>query len=157
MSLQWLTHTRVLFVGSGDPHFDSFEANPFESRKQRREAEVKTLLHKLQPDMIDLDTSHIGTLARDHTDLLEVHRQTARDANASTTDAEDPAKPHKKRPKSSTLRRYLKKQDNVIDARKQAVRERLEREKRERQQAQAKKPARKPSILDRFKRTEEAS
>jgi hypothetical protein len=40
--------------GSGEPNFDSFEVNPFMNPKQRREAEIQSLLQKLAPDMIGL-------------------------------------------------------------------------------------------------------
>ena len=35
-------------------HFDTYENNPFANRKQRREAEIQSLLTKLAPDMIGL-------------------------------------------------------------------------------------------------------
>ncbi|CAA7263659.1 unnamed protein product [Cyclocybe aegerita] len=53
----------VLVPGSGEPNFDSREADPFENRKARREREVKTLLDKIQPDLITLDPEMVGNLA----------------------------------------------------------------------------------------------
>ncbi|PPQ72901.1 hypothetical protein CVT25_003889 [Psilocybe cyanescens] len=53
----------VLVPGSGEPKFDSREADPFENKKARSEREVKALLDKIQPDMITLDPEMVGNLA----------------------------------------------------------------------------------------------
>ncbi|KAL6960505.1 hypothetical protein U1Q18_038268 [Sarracenia purpurea var. burkii] len=48
--------------GSGEPNFDSWVANPFETYKQRREKEVCSLLDKLPPETMMLDPTKIGTV-----------------------------------------------------------------------------------------------
>ncbi|KAI9567936.1 NUC141 domain-containing protein [Boletus coccyginus] len=53
----------LLVPGSGEPNFDSNEADPFENKKRRQEREVKGLLDKIQPDMIALDPDFVGSLA----------------------------------------------------------------------------------------------
>ncbi|RLN93885.1 hypothetical protein BBJ28_00012941, partial [Nothophytophthora sp. Chile5] len=50
----------VVIPGSGEPNFDTHEANPYENVKQRGESEVRSLLEKLRPEMITLDPTAIG-------------------------------------------------------------------------------------------------
>lgn len=52
----------ILIPGAGEPNFDSWVANPFETSKQRREKEVRSLLDKLPPESIMLDPTKIGTV-----------------------------------------------------------------------------------------------
>ena len=52
----------LVIPGAGEANFDALEVNPYETKKGRREGEVRQLLNKLQPEMISMDPDHIGRM-----------------------------------------------------------------------------------------------
>ena len=108
----------LIIPGAGEANFDAFEANPFETAKQRQETEVKRLLNKLRPDMIVLDPNFIGNL-----DLRsEKQRREEQDLDAPAVDIAEEIR-NKARGRNGALSKYLRKQrkKNIIDEKRLKV------------------------------------
>lgn len=127
--------TLCLYKNAGEPNFDTFAANPFEGRKQRREGEVKALLDKLAPETISLDPTFIGTVDTDPSVLLQEQR-----AIAQAADARPPAPvkaKNKARGRNKIAKKLQRKQSNVIDANTVKLRQKLAQEKEAAKEAKA--------------------
>ena len=105
----------LIIPGSGEPNYDTMELNPFQTKKQRQQTEVHSLLEKIQPDMITLNPHFVGSIDRAHADVIKEEAKREWEANHPT----EKFVPKKKaKGKSSSLRRYLRKQSNVIDSKR---------------------------------------
>ncbi|KAI1210657.1 BING4CT-domain-containing protein [Annulohypoxylon truncatum] len=137
----------IIVPGAGEPNFDALEVNPFETAKQRQETEVKSLLNKLQPEMIALDPNFIGNL-----DLRsDKQRQAEKDLDAKPVDIETEIR-NRARGKNSALRKYLRKQraKNIIDDKRLKVEELWKEQLQQREQKHKEKEVELGPALARF-------
>ncbi|CCE64929.1 hypothetical protein TPHA_0J01070 [Tetrapisispora phaffii CBS 4417] len=133
--------TNLIIPGSGEANYDALEVNPYETRKQRQEQEVRSLLNKLPADTITLDPNVIGAVNK----TASAVRLSAKDLAQITIDKENKLKKDEDIPqakpdvksKNSGLRGFLRKKTaNVVDERKQRVERMLEKEKQLRKRNQ---------------------
>lgn len=117
--------------GSAEPNLDSTEynLNPFQDKHQRREAEVRALLDKLDPHMITLDPSEIGGVEESNPQIRQERlRDLELQANAKKLQKREKTK---KRGRSKIQTKLGRKQRNVVDDQILKLREAREKEKNE--------------------------
>ncbi|KAI8608587.1 WD40-repeat-containing domain protein [Chytriomyces sp. MP71] len=65
----------MIVPGSGEPNYDAFEANPYQTTEQRKRREVLSLLDKIQPEMITLNPDFVGGVDRASGDVRVEERR----------------------------------------------------------------------------------
>ena len=100
----------LVIPGSGEANFDSLELNPYQTKKQRQETEVHSLLEKIQPEMITLNPGFIGK--------FNAGAENEKFSIKETGTEIKPKPKNKQRGRSSSVRRLLKKQANIVSERK---------------------------------------
>lgn len=130
----------LIIPGAGESNFDALEINPYETKKMRRETEVRMLMNKLKPDMISLDPNVIGTVdRRKPQERLTAKEQSEkeeeeREAKENKAEIERYIKPDVSA-KNSALRTFKRKQrKNMVTERSIRVEKALEKEKELRRQ-----------------------
>eukprot|EP00794_Sanderia_malayensis_P016154 gene16154-17777_t len=112
----------LLIPGSGEANIDALEANPYETKKQRREHEVKMLLEKIQPDLITLEPNDI------------MHADSVKHEKKSHSEAQNDFEPkYKTKGKGTSVKLHQRKKGVKQETKRDKLkREMLERKEKER-------------------------
>eukprot|EP01125_Pyxidicula_operculata_P001117 TRINITY_DN1103_c0_g1_i1.p1 TRINITY_DN1103_c0_g1~~TRINITY_DN1103_c0_g1_i1.p1 ORF type:complete len:607 (-),score=152.73 TRINITY_DN1103_c0_g1_i1:93-1913(-) len=141
----------MVVPGSGIANIDSYVANPFQTKKQRREQTIVDLLDKLPPESIQLDPNRIGKIRDDHFTQLEEKQKISSVANSGKT----PQIKNKMRGKNKTGRREARKQVKILKDKQKSMDDAKQYEKEKERVTKLQKakeiPDQPTAALDRFK------
>ncbi|XP_058162545.1 WD repeat-containing protein 46 [Dasypus novemcinctus] len=141
--------TSMLVPGAAEPNFDGLESNPYRSRKQRQEWEVKALLEKVPAELICLDPR---ALAEVDVVSLEQAKKERIERLGYDPEAKTPFQPKpKQKGRSSTASLVKRKRKVMGEEHRDKVRRSLEQQQQHEQKV-AKATGARPSALDRFVR-----
>jgi len=124
--------TSILVPGCGEPNFDTLEANPYQTKKQRKEAEVQMLLDKVPYELITLDDMALTSVDAGKLQAnLEEHNRTLYkkpvDIEFDTRKKSKGAKKHKI---SRLIIEQSRKAQHKIELAKEQTRERPEKKRK---------------------------
>lgn len=134
----------MIVPGAGEATFDTNAPNPYETRNQRRENEVRNLLDKLPPASIVLDSAFVGSVEQDPNQRQKEIHDRERRANLQKIRRKKEKKKMKGRNKIS--KRLKKKQDNIIDENKLELEEILEERRKMKAAVEKKKEREKAAV-----------
>ncbi|XP_042014147.1 probable U3 small nucleolar RNA-associated protein 7 [Salvia splendens] len=145
----------ILIPGSGEPNFDTWVANPFETRKQRNEKEVRSLLDKLPPETIMLDPSKIGSVKPATKKEGPTKQDIEAQKEAAIEDAKKTKLKKKTKGRSKPSKVTKKKQEAIMRAKKPFLEKQDEKVKKKRKRVEEENQL--PKSLQRFARKVPAS
>lgn len=143
--------TSMLVPGAAEPNFDGLESNPYRSRKQRQEWEVKALLDKVPAELICLDPRALAEV-----DVISLEQEKKERIERLGYDPEAKAafQPKPKQKGRSSTASLVKRKRKVMDKEhRDKVRQSIEQQQKQQQKQEKAKPKGSwPSALDRFVR-----
>lgn len=144
-SMGW---SSILIPGSGEPNFDTWVANPFETSKQRREKEVRSLLDKLPPETIMLDPSKIGTVKPTKKEKLT--KDMGAEMEAAVEAAKDIKMKKKTKGRSKPSKMVKKKKEAIEKVKRPFLEEKIKEEAISRKKQKIDEEGSLPKSLKRF-------
>uniref|UniRef100_UPI00398E9302 WD repeat-containing protein 46 n=1 Tax=Pristiophorus japonicus TaxID=55135 RepID=UPI00398E9302 len=117
--------TSMLVPGAGEANFDALECNPYQSKKQRQEWEVKALLEKIQPELITLDPTKLGQI--DSITMDQKHTERVQRLGFDPAAKEKFEPKHKTKGRSSARNVEKRKKKVAFDEQRELIRQKIEK------------------------------
>lgn len=146
-SMGW---SSILIPGSGEPNFDSWVANPYETSKQRREKEVRSLLDKLPPETIMLDPTKIGTVKPQKKKEKPAKKERETEMEAAVEAAKDVTLKKKTKGRNKPSMRMKKRKEIIENAKRPFLEQQLKGEELSRKKQKVSQESELPLSLQRF-------